>query len=179
MDTQGRFSANVTYLVVRSMNEKRYYSEANYNISLRLPVFDNLKDLFGNLEARLNKVGASEFLIEDCKQIGEEVQTRASHNLLVAIEFYRASEYIRTLEDMVVVSAEMLDAANSLDELGNVINWSTSLAVRALGFALEARDGTTQFSSQDPQDIEHSSNLWRATDVVSDKCANRDFVYAC
>lgn len=178
MDTQGRFSGNYTCVVVRPMDEKIGYSEASFDVSLRLPVFQNIRQLFSDLENRLMQLEASQSTIEDCRQNAKEVEVKASQNLLVAIEFYRGSEYIRVLEDMIAVSGEMLDTATTLDGLGSVLNWSTSLAIRALGFALEAGDNM-KHGFHDPQNIEYSDNVWKAPDARSENLMSREWVYAC
>lgn len=175
MDTQGKFVAHVTYTVVGSL-DGRNYCDGRLNLSLRLPVFDNLDELFLSLEERLKKYGASDILLEDCKQNGEEVQTMARQNLLIATEFYLSSNYIRILQHMVSVSSEMLEKVTSLEELSNVINWSTSLGTRALGFALEAHNNMSQ-SGQKPQNLE--DNRWSGSEDKPRKIVSRNLTYAC
>ena len=151
----------------------------NINTSLSLPVFGNLKKLFQNLENRVQQLEASDILVEDCKHIAIEVQETASQNLLMAIEFYVSSEYISILQEMVVASLDMVNAAGNLDELRRVLNWSTSLAIRALGFALEARGTVLQSAHQDTQSLRDDDDLWRSSKVTSEKFTHRDLMYAC
>lgn len=178
MGMKGSFSSDYTCVGVRPMGEKRGYSEASFDGSLHLPVFQNIRQLFSRLETSLIQLGASQLAIEDCRNNANEVEVKASQNLLVAIEFDKGSEYIRVLEDMIVISCEMLDTATSLDGLGSVLNWSTSLAIRGLGFALEAGDNI-EHGVQDPQNIEYSGSLWKSSDARPENLMNRELVYAC
>jgi len=125
--------------VVRMM-DAQYGESKNDEVPLGLTLFKNVCDLFVICEERLSEMGAERIALEDCNEMGQHVEREVTEKFMLALEFYLAHEYIRILEDMVEISRRMLTQASTLEELGSVINWMSSLAVRALGFAMERRD---------------------------------------
>ena len=79
---------------------------------------------------------------------------------------------------VVAVSREMLDTGTTLSELESVVNWSTSLAIRALSFAMETRD-TTENGVHVPQPVEDLDRVWKTPHAKSENWIRREWVYAC
>jgi len=124
--------------VVRMM-DAQYDEGKNDGVPLGLTLFKNVYGLFVIDEERLSEMGAERVALEDCNEMGKQVEREVTEKFMVALECYSAHEYISILEDMVEISRRMLTQASTLEELGSVINWMSALAVRALGFTMERR----------------------------------------
>ncbi len=176
MEMQGRFSAKYPHKVVRAMDKPRGSSRCD--VSLRGPAWQNISALFSHVEHHLTQWAASPSAIEDCRQNAKDVEGQASHHLGIAIACGRDLAYLRVLDDLIAVSREMLDTATTLSELESVVNWSTSLAIRALSFAMETRD-TMNHEVHASQHIEDLDRVWKTPHAKSENWIRREWVYAC
>lgn len=176
MEMQGRFSAQYPHKVTSAMDKPR--GSSSCDVSRRGPAWQNISALFSHVEHRLTQWEASPSAIEDCRQNARDVEGQASHHLGIAIACGRDSAYLRVLDDLIAVSREMLDTATTLSELESVINWSTSLAIRALSFAMETRN-TTEHGVHAPPHIEDLDRVWKTPHAGSENAIRREWVYAC
>lgn len=176
MEMHGRFSAPYPHKVVSAMAKPRGSSRGD--VARRGPAWPPISALFSHVEHRLTELKASPSAMEDCRQNARDVEGQAFHHLGIAIACGRDSAYLRVLDDLIAVSRDMLDTATTLSEVESVINWSTSLAIRALGFAMETRD-TTEHGVHVPQPIEDLDRVWKTPHVGSENAIHREWVYAC
>jgi len=125
---------------VTRMMEAQYDESKNDGVPLGLTLFKNVCGLFVIGEERLSEMGAEKIALEDCNETEKHVEREVTEKFMVALAWDLTHEYLSILEEMVKISRRMLTQASTLEELGSVINWMSTLAIRALGFTMERRD---------------------------------------